>query len=392
MSDPDVIVAGGGIGGLSTAYALARAGLTVRVVERAPAFTEVGAGLQLAPNATRILAGWGLLDRALDAGVRPRNLVFRDALDGTVLSRVPLGDEFVRRYGAPYLVIHRSDLLDILVAGCRDAGVDLVPDCEVLGVSQEGDRVVVKTGRGEVHAAAAIAADGLHSTLRRQVSDDEPVNSGFVAYRGAFTLAELDPAQVPDGLDEVTAYFGPDCHLVQYALRKGEVLNTVAVFRSPSYADGVASWGGADELDAAFAGGCPAVQRGVRLLWRDRRWPMYDRLPIDTWVDGRLALTGDAAHPMLQYLAQGACQAIEDARCLAAEVTRAGRDGCVDWPAALRGYQEQRVPRTGRVQRSARVWGDMWHVRDVSRLLRNELFRRRAAADYTDADWLYVPV
>lgn len=386
MKDVDIIVVGGGIGGLASALALASVGKTVRVLERAAEFAEVGAGLQMAPNATRILRQWGLLDRVIEAGVTPRRLVFRDAIDGSVLTSVGLGEAFTARYQAPYVVIHRSDLLTILFEACRDAGVELVPNCAVGDVTVLSDKVVVSSSTGDHHAAAAIAADGLRSTLRSKFSDDEPICSGYVAYRGAFPVGELDLELEAGQLEEVVVYFGPGRHLVQYPLRRGEMFNTVAVFKSPAFDRGEQEWGGPEELDEVFSGSCSAVVRGLRSLWRDRRWPMFDRLPMDKWVDGRLALTGDAAHPMLQYLAQGACQAVEDADCLAEEAQKAGRDG---WPAVLEAYQQARSGRTARVQTTARLWGDIWHVDGVGRLMRNELFRTREPDDFTRADWLY---
>lgn len=187
----EVIVVGGGIGGLANAYALARAGHPVRVLERAPEFAEVGAGLQMAPNATRILREWGLLDEVLAAGVLPRRLIIKDALDGSELTHLNLHDDFVVRYGAPYVVIHRNDLLSILATACERIGVDLVANCAVDDVQQSVESVLVSSTHGEQRANAALAADGLRSTLRYRFSEDEPICSGYVAYRGAFPLAEL---------------------------------------------------------------------------------------------------------------------------------------------------------------------------------------------------------
>jgi len=388
VNDTDVIVAGGGIGGLACALALALAGQRVRVLERSAEFAEVGAGLQMAPNATRILRHWGLLGRVTDAGVLPRRLVFRDALDGSVLTSAPLDERFTARYQAPYVVIHRNDLLTIFFEACRYAGVELVASCTVTDVTIHPDCVTVATSSGDQQAAAAIAADGLRSTLRRRFSDDEPSCSGFVAYRGAFPVAELDLKLESSQLEEVVAYIGPGRHLVQYPLRRGEIFNTVAVFGSPGFVSGKPDWGSPEELEEAFRGSCDEVTRGLKSLWRDRRWPMFDRAPIERWADRRLALTGDAAHPMLQYLAQGACQAIEDAHCLGTEVEKAR--GC--WPDALENYNKARSGPTARVQRTARLWGDIWHVDGVARLLRNELFRAREPADYSRADWLYGAV
>jgi 2-polyprenyl-6-methoxyphenol hydroxylase-like FAD-dependent oxidoreductase len=387
--DVDVVVVGGGIGGLANAYALASAGHTVRVLERAPEFTEVGAGLQLAPNATRILGEWGLLDEVMAAGVLPRRLVFKDAVDGTELTHVNLDEDFVQRYGAPYAVIHRSDLLAILSKACDRAGVELVPNCTVEDVETAVDSAVVHAGNDRYRAQVVLAADGLRSTLRAKLSDDEPVCSGYVAYRGAFPTADIEGDLDENAMHDVVVYLGAGCHLVQYPLRRGEMFNTVAVFESPAYQRGESEWGGPEELDQVFAGSCDEVRRGLASLWRDRRWPMYDRVPIPTWVDGRLALTGDAAHPMLQYLAQGACQALEDAHCLATEAEKLSAEGDLDWSQALAAYQQIRTPRTARVQTTARIWGDIWHVDGLARLLRNAVFQDRDPADYRHMDWLY---
>jgi 3-hydroxybenzoate 6-monooxygenase len=387
--DADVVIVGGGIGGLSNAYTLARAGHHVRVLERSPEFTEVGAGLQMAPNATRILREWGLLEEVIEAGVLPRRLVFNDAVDGSTLTHLDLGEGFRQRYGAPYVVIHRSDLLTILYDACARAGVELVPNCGVDDVQTVDGSAIVTAGGQEHRADVALAADGLRSTLRAKVSDDEPICSGYVAYRGAFPTSEVIDRLTEDSLHDVVVYFGPGRHLVQYALRRGEIFNTVAVFRSPGYERGETDWGGPEELDEAFTDSCDAVRRGLASLWRDRRWAMYDRLPISTWVDGRMALTGDAAHPMLQYLAQGACQAIEDAYCLGTQAAKHSVEGSLDWPAVLRHYVAVSAERTARVQSTARTWGDLWHVDGLARQLRNELFRDRDIADYKHVDWLY---
>lgn len=387
--DTEVVVVGGGIGGLATAFALASEGRSVQVLERAAEFTEVGAGLQMAPNATRLLAEWGLLDEVVSVGVRPSRLAFLDALTGEELTSLDLGEGFRTRYGAPYVVLHRTDLLQVLVDACRGAGVELVTRAEVTDVLQDDDGVTAVLADRRVRAEVVVAADGLRSALRTRLDTTAPLASGYVAYRGAFPVSDLPAAQVPDALDEVVVHVGPGCHLVQYALRRGEILNTVAVFESPAFARGEEEWGTPDELDEVFAAASPRVQRGLSSLWRDRRWPMYDRAPIEGWVDGRLVLTGDAAHPMLQYLAQGACQAIEDAAGLADAVRAATGGQGVDWPLALTSFQQLRQPRTARVQSTARTWGDIWHVDGVARLLRNELFRTRRLDDYTHVDWLY---
>ncbi|WP_169736868.1 FAD-dependent monooxygenase [Pseudonocardia spinosispora] len=380
--DSDVVVVGGGIGGLGCALALRRAGLRVRVLEQDSQFGEVGAGLQVAPNATRILRSWGLLDDVVARGVRPRRLVLRDALDGAELTHLDAAD-LARRYGAPYILIHRGDLHSILLGACRDTGVELCTSVQVTGVEQEPARAVAISSDRRDAASVVLAADGLGSGLRSLLNTDHLVSSGYVAYRGTVPVAELTET---DGvtLDEMVIYIGPDCHLVQYPLRGGELLNQAAVFRSPKALAGEIEWGTPDELDAAFRHTCDAVRAGLPRLWRNRWWRMYDREPIGTWVDRRLALVGDAAHPMLQYLAQGACQALEDADCLAGAL-----GSTTDLDAALRTYDELRTVRTARVQRTARDWGKLWHCDGVSRAARNALLTDRTATDYRYIDWLY---
>ncbi|MCW2890486.1 MAG: 3-hydroxybenzoate 6-hydroxylase [Streptosporangiaceae bacterium] len=389
-SKTDVVIVGGGIGGVASALALTHAGLRVRVLEQAAEFGEIGFGLQLAPNATRILRSWGLLGEVVEQGVLPGRLVMRDALDGTDLTYLDLAAT-ERRYGAPYVVIYRSDLHAILVRACDAAGVDLVTDTTVTDVEiGDHDAVAVSAVRRDA-AALVLAADGLKSLLRARVHRDEPVSSAYVAYRGAVPMADVggvggDPRIAAE---DVVVYVGPHCHLVQYPLRHGEMFNQIAVFRSPKALAGELDWGTPDELDAAFAQTCEAVRAGLPHLSRERWWRMYDREPIGTWTRGRLALTGDAAHPVLQYLAQGACQAIEDADSLATLVGKhSGADG-PDWDGALADYTELRTARTARVQRTARSWGELWHCDGLFRTVRNALLTDRDPADYQHIDWLY---
>ena len=392
---PDVIVVGGGIGGLSAAYALTRKGLSVRVLERSAEFGEVGAGMQIAPNCTRILQAYGLLDEAKQRGVLPVTMVMKDALDGTVLTSLDLKD-MERRYGTPYMVIHRTDLHDLFLAACRDAGVDLRTSQHVTAYENTGTgsaepgnaepagaRVWLADGTSH-EARLVVAADGLHSVARRQLVGDEPVNSAFVAYRGAVPIEKVRENNVSES--DVVVYIGPGCHFVQYPLRGGEMFNQVAVFESPRARAGEAHWGTPDELDAAFARATGNVQKGLPLMGRDRWWRMFDRDPIMTWVYGRIALLGDAAHPPLQYIAQGAIMAIEDGYVLA-EHLAAGADA--DIARALAAYQAVRAEHCRRVVTTSRDWGVLWHLDGEKRERRNEILRARDTRDYSFVDWLY---
>ncbi|NKZ02308.1 NAD(P)-binding protein [Actinomadura latina] len=385
-----MIVVGGGIGGLGAAYALARQGLAVRLLEKSAEFGEVGAGIQLAPNCTRILDGYGLLDEAKSLGVVPDAMVMRDAVDGSELTRLDLR-HLGRRYGFPYLVIHRSDLHAMLLRACERAGVDLVTSRRAVAYENTpgGARVTLADGRTE-EARVVIAADGLHSVARELMSDDRPVSSAYVAYRGTVPTSSGRAADID--LSEVVVYIGPRCHFVHYGLRGGELLNQVAVFESPKARAGEEDWGTPDELDAAFERSCDFVREGLPHMWRDKWWRMYDRDPIMTWVDGSIALLGDSAHPPLQYIAQGAIMALEDGWVLGEHVARrrAG-DGSVDWSAVLAAYQAVRPEHCRRVLTTSRAWGGLWHLDGPAREQRNVLLRERDTYDYSFVDWLYGP-
>jgi 3-hydroxybenzoate 6-monooxygenase len=392
---PDVIIVGGGIGGLSAAFGLARKGLKVRVLERSPEFGEVGAGIQIAPNCTRILNAYGLLDEAKELGVLPVSMVMKDALDGTVLTSLDLKD-MEQRYGTPYIVIHRSDLHGLFLKACRNAGVDLrtsqhVTEYETLPASGTGgaDGARVRLADGTVQEARlVVAADGLHSVARRQLVGDEPVNSAYVAYRGAVPMNKVRENNISPA--DVVVYIGPRCHFVQYPLRGGEMFNQVAVFESPKARAGAEEWGTPEELDAAFAHTTENVRKGLPLMWRDRWWRMFDRDPIMTWVYGRVALLGDAAHPPLQYIAQGAIMAIEDGYVLAERLAASRRGHApADIDAALAAYQAVRAEHCRRVVLASRAWGSLWHLDGEKRERRNEILRARDPRDYSFVDWLY---
>jgi 2-polyprenyl-6-methoxyphenol hydroxylase-like FAD-dependent oxidoreductase len=390
MDSGQVIIVGGGIGGLAAGLMLGRAGLEVRVLERDDEFAELGFGLQLAPNATRLLRDYGLLDDVMRTAVRPRRLVAMNALSGQRLTTLDLR-QAEHRYGAPYIVLHRGDLLEALLRHCRkEPTLVLEAAKDVTLVADVGDQVAVTCRDGSTYRCQVlIGADGLDSTVRPLIADDELQPTGYVAYRGAVPVATVDRRV---GLDEVVAWMGPGMHLVQYALRRGELYNQVAVFGSQRYRRGEPDWGTPEELERVFSVACEQVRVALPGLLRSRRWPMHDRLPAPGWSAGRVTLLGDAAHPMLQYLAQGACQAIQDGAALAIELARLPRRAA--WPeqdvkAALRGYEERRLEQASRVQRTARTWGEIWHVDGLAMALRDEAFRMRASDDFRRVDWLW---
>jgi len=344
------LIVGGGIGGLATALALGRSGREVHVVEKSPEFGEIGAGLQLGPNATSVLERLGLMAEIGDRAVFPSRLVWMDAISADRITAVDLGAGFRRRYGHPYIVMHRGDLLSVLLDACRrERRVTLESGREVVAVEDLGEAARARfAGSGVYDTELLIGADGLHSVVRATSSNDALVYDGLVAYRGAIPIEKMSTHA---GLDNVVMWVGPQMHFVQYPIRRAELYNQVAVFRSRRYTPGSEDWGTPEELDAHYAQACDYVRSCATLMGRDKRWPMVDRTPLAHWTRNRIALLGDAAHAMYQYIAQGACQAIEDAHCLALHVSAAPRD----MPKALLAYQEARKFRTARVQLTARA-------------------------------------
>jgi salicylate hydroxylase len=378
------LIVGGGIGGLTTALALSRLGRPAHVIEKSPDFGEIGAGLQLAPNATGVLDRLGVLAELGKHAVYPSRLVWMDALSGEPITAVDLGAAFRKRYGHPYIVMHRGDLLAVLLGACRaERLITLEAQQEAAAVEDTGEIVRVRGSGGEGYEAELlIGADGLHSTVRRLIVDDEPICDGRVAYRGTVPMARMTRHA---GLDNVVMWVGPEMHFVQYPVRRGELYNQVAVFRSPTYRPLSDDWGTPAELDAHYAQTCEPVRSCAALMERARRWPMFDRKPIRRFARNRIALMGDAAHPMYQYIAQGACQAIEDAMTLASAIAAAPGD-----PAgALRTYEKARVLRTARVQVTARAMGAFFHLDGVAAQVRNAMMAGRASDDYAMLDWLY---
>jgi 2-polyprenyl-6-methoxyphenol hydroxylase-like FAD-dependent oxidoreductase len=381
-----VIVVGGGIGGLAATLALARKGIAVRLFEQAPEFKEIGAGIQLGPNVFHMFECLGVTDEINRFAVFPDSLLMRDSVTGQEVTWISLGKEFLAKFKYPYAVIHRADLHRVLLAANqRETAIELRPATKIETVEERSDGIVVRTHNGERYCAEAlIGADGLWSTIRPLIVDDgKPVVSGHIAYR-----AVLPTSEMPEHLrsQSMVLWAGDKVHLVHYPLRGGDLFNLVAVFHSNRYEEGWDTFGDADELHQRFAGTCVEVRTLLAKIESWRMWVLCDRQPVKDWSRGRMTLLGDAAHPMLQYLAQGACMAIEDAVCLADSVEEA--DG--DFAAAFQAYQAARYLRTGRVQVMARVYGEVFHTSGVVRELRNMMLAGRTQADaLSSMEWLY---
>ncbi len=381
----EILIAGGGIGGLSAALALARAGRRVRVLEKAAEFGEIGYGIQMGPNIHPMLERLGVAQAIEPHAVYPDALVLADGITGKELTRITLGAAFLSRYKHRYFVIHRRDLHGAILEGCRAREeIALEASKGVVGFDDRGDRVVVTCEDGsEYEGAALIGADGLWSPIRAAVIGDGPPRiAGHFVYRGVVPIENIIDRSHQNSM---IIYIGPNLHLVQYRLRGGTVMNNVATIASYRFARGEKDCGSPDELQEMFARCDPQVQQMLDYVGKDRNWILHDRPPVSSWTRGRVTLLGDAAHPMLQYLAQGACMAIEDAVVLGAKV---GAEG-TDFNRAFLAYQQERFYRTARVQITARVFGDIIHADGGARELRNHLCAQRDPDFPYEVDWLY---
>jgi salicylate hydroxylase len=382
-----ILIAGGGIGGLAAAYALARQGFAVRLFEQAPEFKELGAGIQLGPNIFRALDKIGLKDAVLADAHRPPAMEMRCALSGELVIRIPLEDpRFFERFHYPYAVTHRADIHGSILKACQaNKLVTLETQRTVESYEEDHDGVTLVLQSGErIKGSALVGSDGMWSKIRdRIVGDGKPRVSGHIAYR-----AVLKHDEVPKDLwrPDVVLWAGPRTHLVHYPLRRGELYNLVAVFHSDHYVEGWNAEADPEELWSRFKGQRPEVLRMLERIETWRMWVLCDREPVKEWNKGHVALLGDAAHPMLQYLAQGAAMAVEDAVCLAEKAAKKPDD----LPSAFQAYVQERYLRTARVQIMARVYGDFYHARGPAAELRQQLLGPRTPEQsYEGIAWLY---
>ena len=380
-----VLVAGGGIGGLAAALALAQQGFEVKVLEQASQIGEIGAGMQLGPNAFHAFDALGVGEQARSRAVYTDYMVMHDALDEYQVGHIPTGDAFRKRFGNPYAVIHRVDAHTALLEGVKAQGqVALHTNTAVQTIEQDDKLVSVIDQHGLRHQGQAlVAADGVKSVVRAQLVGDPHRVTGHVVYR-----AVVDKADFPTELqwNAASIWVGPNCHLVHYPLRGGEQYNVVVTFHSREIEEWGVTEGSAEEVQSYFKDICPKARQLIDLPKSWKRWATADRDPVSQWTYGRTTLLGDAAHPTTQYLAQGACMAIEDAVTLR-EALKA-HDNDVHQGFDL--YQRSRIARTARIVLASREMGRIYHAKGVERLVRNDLWRGRTPERFYDAmEWLY---
>ncbi len=366
------LVAGGGIGGLTAALCLARMGHRVRVLEQAAEFSEAGAGIQLSPNCTRVLHHLGLEEALRSRAFLPQGTQFRHWRSGRVISESSLGEAVRQRYGAPYYHMHRGDLLEVLVqAAAGTDGIELITAARLDAFSQNGSGVTVHTGAQTHHGDLLVGADGIHSMVRTGLwGEVRPRFTGNIAWRALVPVSRL-PADLVRPM--ATAWWGPGKHFVHYYVRRGELVNCVCVVEKAGWE--VESWtepGDYQELKDDFRGWHASLHQLIDQADRQSfyKWALFDREPMPRWGDGRVTLLGDACHPTLPFMAQGAAMAIEDGAVLAACLGSAG-----GIPAALQQYEDLRRTRTAGIQQGSRRNARIFHLSGVKAWLRNRAAR-----------------
>lgn len=380
-----VIVVGGGIGGLAAALALTRQGIQVQLLEQASEIGEIGAGIQLGPNAYAALDALGVGEAARRRSVFTDHIIMMDAVDATEVIRMDVGEAFQKRFGNPYGVIHRADIhKSIFEAVEKDPLISFHTSTRIVGMDLHGPQVVlVDSNDRRYEADAVVGCDGVKSEVRENLLGDEPRVTGHVVYR-----AVVERENMPQDLriNAPVLWAGPRCHLVHYPLRGGEQYNLVVTFHSREQEEWGVRDGSKEEVLSYFDGVHETPYQMLHTPSSWRRWATADREPVEAWGTGNATLLGDAAHPMSQYLAQGACMALEDAVTLGEAVKACGHN----LEAAFRLYESVRIPRTARVVWSTREMGRIYHAKGVERLVRNNLWKGKGQNDfYNGMDWLY---
>ncbi len=387
MSDP-ILIVGGGLGGAATALALGRKGFDVRLLEEAPEFGVIGYGIQLGPNVFSMLDRLGVTDAVMASAIRPKNVKMLDSVDGGVIACVPTGDAFVKRFKRPYVVIHRVDLHQALLDACRALGnVEMIANASVTAFEDLGDRVRVELADGrQLHGAALIGADGIRSTIRQQMRNEGPPRTiGYVAHR---TIVPMDDVTFDVDRDDVVLWSGPGFHIVHYPLRNYSLFNVVTVFRTLNM-DPTDTESPHPDLAHVYRDSHPTMKNLWAMMDLSRRgWVSSDRDPIRPWSRGRVTLLGDAAHPTLQTLAQGACMAIEDSVCLGELLDGTSGHQIAE---AFQQYERARYLRTARVQYESRYhWDNWYHVGGIEREVARATWSVKGEQDMYDClAWLY---
>ncbi len=385
LTDP-ILIAGGGIGGLAAAAALAGKGIPSIVCERGRAFGEIGAGIQLGPNGFHCFDALGIGTQMRETAVFIDALRLMDAETAEEITQIPLTDDFRAHFGNPYAVVHRAQLHQLLLDRCAASPlVELRTDHCVTGYSQRDASVTLHfAGQPDLTGRALIGAEGLRSPIRAQMLDDGPPRvSGHTTYR---SVIPRDAMPEDLRLNAATLWAGPNCHIVHYPLTGGTEFNLVVTY----HRDVSEPVSGQSVTHQEVAVGFDHVHPRARAVIEHGRdwklWVLRDRDPVSRWTDGRVALLGDAAHPMLQYFAQGACQAMEDGVALAVAL-----DTHEDLEAALTCYQNMRATRTARVQINSRLIGDhIYHPAGAQAAVRNEIMRSMTPRDWYDQlTWIY---
>ncbi|MFD1328009.1 3-hydroxybenzoate 6-monooxygenase [Mycoplana ramosa] len=382
-----ILIAGGGIGGLATAIGLAHRGFRTLVLEKAPELGEIGAGIQLGPNAFHAFDALGVGEIARNMAVYVDSLRLMDALTAEEVANIPLGDAFRARFGNPYAVIHRGDLFGVFLRACQDHPlVVLRTNAEVVDYDQDASSVTAILANGErIAGHMLIGADGLWSNVRKRVANDGPPRvSGHTTYRSVIPTENM-----PEDLrwNAATLWAGPKCHLVHYPLSDWKVFNLVVTYHNDAPEPVAGLSVSHEEVMRGFQHIHPKAQQIIEHGQNWKLWVLCDRDPITKWQDGRVVLLGDAAHPMMQYFAQGACMAMEDAVCIGLEIEAAAGDP----ERAISGYLAKRQMRTARVQLQSRWIGEnIYHPAGGHAELRNTIMKAKSPVDWYDTlQWLY---
>jgi salicylate hydroxylase len=380
-------VVGGGLGGAAVSLALARQGFPVRLLDEAPEFGVIGYGIQLGPNVFSMFDRLGVTDAVLAQAIRPKAVLMVDSVDGGVIARIPTDDSFVRRFKRPYIVIHRVDLHRVLLDACAALpNVEMMPGCPVTDYAEDREQVRIRTADGRtIEGAALIGADGLRSTIRQKMRNEgEPRTIGYVAHRIIVPMADVS---FDVDRDNVVLWSGHGFHIVHYPLRSHTLFNVVTVFKTLN-AQPTDTESPHPDLAHVYRDSHPTMKALWAMMDLSRRgWVSSDRDPIRHWSKGRVTLLGDAAHPTLQTLAQGACMAIEDAVCLAGFAGLAQGD----LAGAFCRYEQARYLRTARVQFESRYhWDNFYHVGGIEREVARQIWSRRTEEEMFDClAWLY---